>query len=38
MVQRHQQGLTRAERRFLLRVVIFAVIGAILWVLFSPGT
>lgn len=38
MVQRHQQGLTRAERRFFLRVVIFAVTGAILWVLFAPGT
>jgi cell division protein FtsB len=36
MVQRHQQGLTRGERRLLWRLLFSALVGAILWFLFAP--
>ena len=38
MVQRHQQGLTRSERRLLGWLLVFTVVVAILWFLFAPGS
>ena len=38
MVQRHQQGLTRGERRLLRRLLVFTLVAAILWFLFAPGS
>jgi cell division protein FtsB len=38
MVQRHQQGLSRGERRLLWRLLVFVLAAAIFWFLFAPGT
>jgi cell division protein FtsB len=38
MVQRHQQGLTRNERRLLRRLLVFALVAGVLWFLFAPGS
>jgi cell division protein FtsB len=38
MVQRHQQGLTRGERRLLWRLLVFMLAAGIIWFLFAPGS
>lgn len=37
MVQRHQQGLSRGERRLLWRLLFFVLAAALFWFLFAPG-
>lgn len=36
MVQRHQKGLTLAERRFLRRVILTVAVLGFLWLVFAP--
>ncbi|MDD3618178.1 MAG: septum formation initiator family protein [Desulfobulbaceae bacterium] len=36
MVQRHQKGLTLAERRFLRRLIFIVAVLGLLWIVFAP--
>ena len=37
MVIGHQRGLSRTERRFIIRLVIVTAVLGLLWIIFAPG-